>query len=178
MSLEDGKKYLPYFGTDGFWHITTRGETGPLAKAFADSSTDIISAEHSYDNDNMIIEDFDSSITADEVFTKIAKEIQSTTDDENQSAAEPTQQEEKLNQEVTPPSITTTIKPAETIHPMRRITRSIAGIVSPHYKDSLVAKTHQLFITALTNIGYNITASEQAEPDLSNLITTSAISHD
>ena len=42
MSLEDGKKYLPYFGKDGFWHITTRGETGPLAKAFADASIDNI----------------------------------------------------------------------------------------------------------------------------------------
>ena len=65
----DGKKYLPYFGEDGYWHVTTRGETGPLGKAFADASTEQISQDPSYSDDNMIIEDFDSSITADEVFT-------------------------------------------------------------------------------------------------------------
>ena len=72
MSLDNGKKYLPYFGSDGLWHVTTRGDTGPLAKAFADASIDDIKNEHSYSNDNMIIEDFDSSITCDEVFSKIA----------------------------------------------------------------------------------------------------------
>jgi hypothetical protein len=72
------KKYLPYFGKDGYCHITTRGGTGPLAKAFANASIDDIKSDNSYNNDNMIIEDFDSSITADEVFTKIATELPNT----------------------------------------------------------------------------------------------------
>ena len=80
LSLEDGKKYLPYFGSDGFWHITTRGDTGPLGKAFADESCTDIRSELSYDDDNMIIEDFDSSITADEVFSKISEKFSTTSE--------------------------------------------------------------------------------------------------
>ncbi len=68
--------------------------------------------------------------------------------------------------------------PSTTIHPMRPITRSLTGAVVLQYRDTFIGRAHQLFVSALTKIGYQITAPKEDEPDLSRLIATAAISHD
>ena len=175
MSLEDGKKYLPYLGDDGLWHITTRGETGPLAKAFADTSVVDIRCEKSYNNDNMITKDFDSSITADEVFTKLAADCKTA-----QEASTPTlnishRKEGEYDLIIQPDE--EIIQPPVNEQSTRRFTRSSIGRISTQHNDTLLAKAHRLFAAALTRVGCKIT-SQQTEPDLSTLMAMASISHD
>ena len=109
--------------------------------------------EQSCNKDNMIIEDFDSSITADEVFTKLAKAHPEEIEENSQSENNSTKLDEQFDLLVLPQNEKETDHPSTPLHPIRRITRTIPRKIPVQDKGTFLAKAHSLFVAAVMNIG-------------------------
>lgn len=187
MSLEDGKQYLPVRGEDGSIYLTTRGDSGILGKQYLQShDDDNIETTRTSDNGDLCTSFFDSSILADEVFTKLTeKGVFDKPDDNLEEFAEVQSdvttgelQFSDGNQVISHDKEASIPEILDHSSPFRRPMRSTVGQTPLRYQNNLVTLAYQAFVTPLLSVGARLLSSEKCAPDISPLMVVAAVSHD